>query len=81
MQLYLPALTGRVALFLAHVFMLESIPNIAEAVGVGAQGQQPNKPEKEHSLSGCSSPQPGSCMVPRTGSHSQPVEGDNYLLH
>lgn len=44
-QLYLPALTGRVALFSAHVFMLESSSSHAEKADVGAQGQQLDKPE------------------------------------
>lgn len=38
------------------------------------------KPPLSFSVTGCSSPLPGCCMVPRTGSHSQPVEGDNELL-
>ncbi|KAK2854042.1 hypothetical protein Q5P01_006703 [Channa striata] len=56
--------------------MLESSSSHAEKADAGAQGQQPDEPEEETFLSvtGCSSPQLGSCMVPRTGSHSQPVE-------
>lgn len=38
-QLYLPALTGRVALFSAHVFMLQSSCSHAEEAEAGAQGQ------------------------------------------
>lgn len=36
-QLYLPALTGRVALFSAHVLMLESSSGSAKEAGAGAQ--------------------------------------------
>lgn len=38
-------------------------------------GQLNQKESISFSATGC--PQPGSCMMPGTGSHSQPVEGDN----
>ena len=40
-QLYLPALTGRVALFPAHVFMLASSSSNAEEAGAGSQARRP----------------------------------------
>lgn len=52
-QLYLPALTGRVTLFSAHVFMLESCSSNVEEAGAGAQAQHPDKPEEEPPLLLC----------------------------
>ncbi|TNN87543.1 hypothetical protein EYF80_002260 [Liparis tanakae] len=67
--------TGRVALFPAHVFMLESRSSEAEGAAAGAQSQRPENPEQEPSLlTGCSSPPPGCCVAPWTGRHSQPLE-------
>lgn len=45
MQLYLPALTGRLALFSDHVFMLESSSCSVEEASAEAQGQEPDKLE------------------------------------
>lgn len=55
MQLYLPALTGRVAPFSAHVFMLESSSRNAERAGAEAQGQA--KPRQTRGRGYCSQPQ------------------------
>ena len=86
-QLYLPALTGRLALSSDHVFMQQSSSSSVEEASAEAQGQQPDKPVEAPNTSpllwdysSCSCPQPGYCTVPRTGRHSQWVEGDNEPL-